>query len=48
MRDMRSSSMKAAGARSSAARPVLSVVVPTRNRHQTLRVIVDQLLAWPS
>lgn len=28
--------------------PVLSVVIPTRNRYKTLRTVVDQLLAWSS
>lgn len=28
--------------------PILSIVVPTRNRHRTLRVVVDYLLSWDS
>jgi hypothetical protein len=48
MIDLRSSSMEAAGACSFAVVPALSIVVPTRNRHHTLRVIVDKFLSWDS
>lgn len=27
--------------------PLLSVVVPTRNRYETLSVLIEQLMAWP-